>query len=177
MLNSKYNANNIDFRNKQNYMTDILIISFMIIASKIINSSSIMYILLIYLSINIIKNDFEYFFYVALILMPSMGVIFAPGLPIPIINILAVVSLISLIIIKKSNIILDKNLTLISFIFIMYEWIHCILYDAYSFISLLTWTCIIIYITIFLSNNRTKYNHEVSIKYFNSGVIVSTIYG
>lgn len=155
---------------------DILIIGVLIIGNRVANISVIMYILLAYLIFKVIRNDLNYFFYATLILMPNMGVIFAPGLPIPLINILAMVSLI-VFGIREKRLVINKHFMLISFVLIMYEWIHVILYDIGSFLSLITWTTIIVYIAIFISNKKDIYNHKLAIKYFVSGTIISSIYG
>ena len=157
---------------------DIIVIGLLILCSKIFNSQYIMYIIFLYLCYRIVTNRYEYFFYIGLVLIPNLGILFMPGIPVPIINILPFLSIL-LWLVRSNKTQLNKDLMIFSVIIIMYEWLHSILYDISSIMGLITWSAMMIYIAIFISNSniKTSYEHGIAIRCFISGVIISSIYG
>lgn len=165
-------------RVRSKFIVDIIIIGFLILSSQIIVSSISMYLLFFYILYRIMTIPIQFSLHYFLILVPNIGVTFIPGLPAPILNILILFAIFRIVLLKnKFKIKINKILLLISMMVIIYEWGHAFLYNSYNILTLMGWTLTQIYILFIISSNNDESNHLLSIKYFVSGVMISSIVG
>lgn len=160
------------FSNKS-FLIDLVIVGSLLLGSKALNTSLLFYILLLYIVFKIIVNTSQYSFNIILMLIPNLGIAFIPGIATPLVNIIIPIAVIKMGLQYKSK---HMSFVLLSFIFIFYEWLHAFAYDLSTSISLISWTFSILYIFLFIGQ-KLDYYHPTAIKYFVSGVCISTLYG
>ncbi|MDC7783893.1 O-antigen ligase family protein [Priestia megaterium] len=155
------------------FLIDLIICGSFILISEILNNSSVYYILLLYIVLKTIVNSPQYSFNIILLLIPNLGVVFIPGIPAPLVNLIISISVIKMATQYKGK---HMGFILLTLVFILYEWAHAFGYDLSTTFSLVSWTFSILYIFLFIGQ-KLEYNHATAIKYFIGGICISTIYG
>jgi hypothetical protein len=156
------------------YVIDTIIFGVLIIGSAL-NQGAIL-ILAAILFYKVLLKSQANTFNIFLLLIPNLGTVFIPHLPVPLLNLLIPIAVFRIIILKDIKI--DKKFMFIALIFISYEWSHIFLYNVKNLLTLFSWTITIFYISLFISNNKLINNdHKLSIKYFISGLFISSFYG
>lgn len=170
---NKFIKETISTFSNRTFLMDLIVCGSIILASRALNNSLLFYILLLYILFKCIANTAQYSFNIILLLIPNLGVVFLPGVPAPLVNLIMALTVIKMAIQYKGR---HKGFLLFTILFIFYEWIHAFAYDLSSTISLVSWTFSILYILLFI-DQKVVYKHAVAIKYFIGGSCLSTIYG
>lgn len=173
---NRYNFIDRDYSANSPFLLDVLIIGSLIIGCKILNVPALMFVLLFYIICKIIVSEPQYTLAYLLILIPNLGVIFIPGIPSPLLNILIPVAIFKMLI-SNGKMGINRKLSFLTFILILYEYVHAFAYSLDNLITLASWIFTIFYVLLFMSSRHFKYDHGVSIKYFISGICISSAYG
>ena len=158
----------------QRHVTDTFIFGILIIGSALNQVTIILLAFLLFYKV--LFKSYAYTFYILLFLVPSLGATLIPNIPVPLLNLLVPIALFKLILLKGVK--FDKHFFIWTFIFIAYECLHVLLYNANNLMTLAGWICTILYFALFIFNNKiASYKNKLAIKYFLSGIFISILYG
>lgn len=159
-----------------NLALDVAVVGGLVLTRIILNMQYIMVPLFIYVTLRIMFNKPMYSFAYLLMLIPNIGILSMPLIPIPMFSILIPVAILKLIVskqIKKVNTMIFS----MTFILLIYEFLHGFMYSVHAIMTLISWGLVITYVFLLSSSKKSIYNHDLSIKYYMGGLYISSVYG
>lgn len=155
---------------------DALVIGAFIMGSEAVSPAIFTVLLFLYMLYKIFGSSSLYTFPYLMLLLPNLGVAFIPGVPAPLLNLLIPFAILKMVLSKRAKK-LDVPLLTAMFLLLVYEFLHISLYDLGNIFTLASWVLAIVYVVMFASDDEQHYNHELAIKYFIAGIVISSVVG